>query len=60
MNSESWGAKSNTMPHLLYWMRLQRTPTLAVVVSFTPIRLEAFKNVDSLDANSVMPKEEMS
>ena len=48
------------MPHLLYWMRLQRTPTLAVVVSFAPIGLEAFKNVDSLDANSLMPKEEMS
>lgn len=48
------------MPHLLYWMQLQRTPTLGVVVRFATIGLEAFKNVDSLDANSLIPKEEMS
>lgn len=45
------------MPHLLYWMQLQRTPTLGVVVRFATIGLEAFKNVDSLDANSLIPKE---
>lgn len=60
MNSESWGAKGNRMPHLRYWMQLQRTPTLGVVVRFATIGLEAFKNVDSLDANSLIPKEEMS
>ena len=60
MNSESWGAKGNRMPHLLYWMQSQRTPTLVMVVSLATIGLETFKNVDSLHADSLIPKEEMS
>lgn len=48
------------MPHLSYWMQIQRTRPLAVVVTFATVGLAAFKNVDSLDANSLIPKEEMS
>ena len=35
------------MPHLSYWMQIQRTHPLAVVVKFATVGLAAFKNVAS-------------